>query len=177
VKKIFAIILLLTISGCGYTSKPFLSSRLETIYVDNFRNKIDITKETEYKEHYRLYRPGLERKATKETKERFIFDGTLEVVNDPDSADSLLECAIIDYRKEPLQYTDNKVVDEYRLKIIVSIKFTDLIENSVLVDEAEFAGEATYTLTGPLAGTESTAQDEALADLARRIVEKVVEGW
>ena len=178
-KKIMILIfiLLLTVSGCGYTAKSLLPSHVKTVYVDNFRNKIDITEETEYEGQYRIYRPGLEREVTKTVKERFIFDGNLKVVNTSGEADSLLSCEIIDFRKEPLQYTDNKTVGEYRLKIIINMEFTDLRKNIILLDEKGFAGETTYTLSGAFSKTEASAQTAATGDLARRIVEAVVEGW
>lgn len=178
-KKTFVILVLFlfAISGCGYTTKSSLAPHLKTIYVDNVRNKIDITKETEYGDHYRIYRPGLEREMTKAIKDRFIFDGNLKVINSKEDADSVLVCDIVDFKKEPLQYTDNRTVDEYRLKIIINMKFTDLTEGTTLVDEDKFVGEATYTLSGPFAGSESAAQKDAITDLARRIVEEVVEKW
>jgi len=174
---VFIILALLVVSGCGYTTKTLLGDHLKSIYIAPFDSKIDITKESEYRDHYRIYRPGLEREFREIVKDRFVFDGTLKVVNTEDEADSILVCNIIDFRKEPLQYTDSKTVDEYRLKIIVDMKFTDLVENRVLVNEKELSGEATYTLSGAFAGSESSAQTTAVTDLARRMVERVVENW
>ncbi len=175
--KTFALLFLILVSGCGYTAKSFLDQNIKTIYVDNARNKIDLTKETEYKDNYRIYRPGLERKITKAVKDRFVFDGNLKVVNSKEDADSVLTCEITDFRKEPLQYTDGEEVDEYRLKIIVNIKLADLKNGAVLVDEKDFVGETTYTKSGAFTKSESSAQDDAVTDLARRIAEKVIEGW
>lgn len=174
---VLLILAALFFSGCGYTAKTLLPEHIRTIYVDNVRNKIDITKETEYGDTYVIYRPGLERALTREIKDRFIFDGKLNVVNDGARADSVLKCEIIDFEKEPLQYADDRTVDEYRLKIVVNIQFTDLVEGVTLIDEKEFAGEADYTLGGAFASTESSAQDSAVTDLARRIVERVVDIW
>lgn len=165
------------ISGCGYTAKTLLPDHVKTIYVDNVRNKIDITKETKYGDTYMIYRPGLEREITKTIKERFIFDGKLKVVNSKKEADSMLKSAILDFQKEALQYTDDRSVEEYRLKIVITMEFIDLVEGTTLVEEDEFVGEATYTLSGPFATTETTAQGEAITDLARRVVERVVDLW
>ncbi|PIU41809.1 MAG: hypothetical protein COS99_03285 [Candidatus Omnitrophica bacterium CG07_land_8_20_14_0_80_42_15] len=178
-KKILllALVLLFTISGCGYTTKSLLAPHLRTVYIEPVINKIDFTRETTYDNRLSIYRPGLERDLTKTLKERFIFDGNLKVVNEKEKADSELMCEVVDFLKEPLQYTDDQNVDEYRLKIIVNIKFTDLSNNVVLVDEKSFAGESTYTITGTLAGTESGTEQNAITDLARRVVEKIIEGW
>jgi len=165
------------VSGCGYTTKTLLPEHVKTIYIDNVLNKIDITKETEYRDTYHIYRPGLERKIRRGIKERFIFDGKLKVVNTKEKADSVLETSIVAFEKQPLQYLDDKTVDEYRLKMVVGMKFTDLAEGDVLVDIAELVGETTYTLNGPFAKTETAAQDDAVTDLSRRIIERVVDLW
>jgi len=179
VRKSIVLLILaaLFFSGCGYTTRTLLPEHIKTIYVDNVRNKIDITKETEYRDTYFIYRPGLERALTREIKDRFIFDGKLNVINNSARADSVLKCEIIDFEKEPLQYADDRTVDEYRLKIIVNMQFTDLVEGATLIDEKGFVGETAYTLSGAFASTESSAQDSAVTDLARRIVERVVDIW
>ena len=168
---------LLVISGCGYTTKTLLPPHVKTIYIDNVHNKIDITKETGYDEAHEIYRPGLEREIRKAIKDRFIFDGKLKVVNEKEKASSVLNCDILDFEKQPLRYRDDKTIEEYRLKLVVSLKFTDLVDNAVLIDESEFVGEKTYSLSGPFVSSESSAQTEAITDLARRIVERVVDIW
>jgi hypothetical protein len=167
----------LSVAGCGYTTQSLLAPHVKTVYIDNFRSSIDITRETAYGDHYRIYRPGLERDLTKEVKDRFVFDGNVRVVNRKEEADSFLTGEIIDLRKEPLQYTDNRAVDEYRVKLIINMKFTDLTTDTVLFDEKNVAGEDSYTLSGAFTGSESTTIQGAIEDLARRIVEKVIEGW
>ena len=47
----------------------------------------------------------------------------------------------------------------------------------IIWKEKEFSGEATYRTTGSLAATESASVKDAVSDLARRIVERTVEGW
>ena len=44
-------------------------------------------------------------------------------------------------------------------------------------EEKGFIGDATYFTSGTLAKTEDTALDEAVDDLARRIVERTIEWW
>jgi hypothetical protein len=55
-----------------------------------------------------------------------------------------------------------------------------MIDNTtgeVYWEEPSFAGEATYFLTGAQAKSETAALDEALTDLARRVVERTVQNW
>jgi len=178
-RRVLLLVLLLSITlpGCGYTTKTLLPSHVKTIYIDNVHNKIDITKETGYDEAYEIYRPGLEREIKKAIKDRFIFDGKLKVVNKKEKADSVLNCDILDFEKQPLRYRDDRTIEEYRLKLVVSLKFTDLVDNKVLIDDSEFVGEDTYSLSGPFVSSESSAQTEAITDLVRRIVERVVDIW
>lgn len=168
---------MIALSGCGYTTKSLFAPHLKTIYIDNFDNKIDLTREKAYGEDYNIYRPGLETDLTKAVKNRFMFDGALKVVNSKEEADSILSCEIMSFKKEPLQYRDDKRVTEYRMQVIINMKFTDLINNEVLIDENSFVGETTYTLEGAFTKSESGAEKDAVDDLARRIVERVVEGW
>ena len=51
------------------------------------------------------------------------------------------------------------------------------MKNKVLIQETSFVGEDTYTLSGAFAKSESSAQTGAIEDLARRIVERIIEDW
>ena len=43
--------------------------------------------------------------------------------------------------------------------------------------ESNFVGETTYFTSGSLAKSENVAIQDALTDLARRIVERTIEDW
>src|SRR3989338_7862579 len=77
------------VSGCGYTTRSLMSPHHKTIYIENFTNKIRITEEQSDVRMYRCYRPGMEIDITKDTVDRFLFDGNLKIVNDK-SADLIL---------------------------------------------------------------------------------------
>ena len=161
-----------SISGCGYTTSSTLPSNLKSIYIDTFENKISFTTES----RRNLYLPLLEVDTRAAISDRFLFDGNLRIA-DKDSADLVLRGELLNYRRVGLRFTESDDVEEYRVYITV---YLELINNGtgdeMWVEEA-FVGEATYFVSGSQATTEEDAVSEAIADLARRIVERTVEDW
>jgi len=162
--------------GCGYSARSLLPSGYRTVYVENFLNRISVAQETNDTRMYRGYRHRLEGDITKAVTDRFILDGNLRIAN-PDQADLILKGELIDFKKEALRYDRNDTIEEYRIRLIVDIQLVDAGKNIVLWREKSFAGESTYRTTGSLATGEEGAIQEAQEDLARRIVERVIEGW
>lgn len=164
------------LSGCGYAAGSLLPPGQKNIYVDNFKNGIDVGEEnTEYSK-YALYRPGMENDITRAIVDRFTFDGNVKIA-DRDNADIMLTGTLSDYRKEALRYDNADNVEEYRVKITVDMELIRPRDSKVLWREKAFTGESTYNTTGKFATSEQLARDEAVEDLARRIVERTVEGW
>lgn len=164
------------LSGCGYTTRSLLSPQFKSICVENFKNLVNITEEETDERMYRGYRPGMEIDVTKQVIDRFLFDGNLKVANIKD-CDLILKGELIDFKKEALRYDRNDNVEEYRVRLTVNIELVDAKTDKTIWKEKGFAGEATYRTTGSLAATESASVKDALSDLARRIVERTVEGW
>ena len=171
--------LLLTITGCGYTTRSAISSKFRTIYITPFANKIDITQETDAGYKYRIYRPMLESDVTKKVTNKFLFDGNLKPVKE-ENADLILKGELVGFRRDPLRYTDSDEVEEYRINILVNLSLWDTKENTLVWQENNFTGDFTYFTSFSTAGTprsEDAAVNDALDDLARRIVERTVEQW
>jgi hypothetical protein len=167
--------LLVAIPGCGYTTKTVLPDNIKTIHVDIFKNGIDVTKEVSAKDKYEVYRPNLEVDLRDAVVSRIFLDGNLKMA-DKDSADTVLEGKISQYRKDPLRY-QNEVVQEYRISIVCDIKLINQKDSKVLFEEENVTGDATYFTTGALQKTETLALSDALLDLSRRIINKIVENW
>jgi hypothetical protein len=169
-------LLIVTVSGCGYTTKTMLPDNVKTVHVDIFDNNIDITKEVSAKDKYEVYRPNLEVDLRDAIVNRIFLDGNLKII-DKDSADAVLEGQIMQYRKDPLRYQD-EVVQEYRISIVCDIKLVDRRDPSkVLYEEENVTGDTTYFTAGVLQKTETDALNDAMSDLARRIINKIVENW
>ena len=163
------------LSGCGYTAKTVLPDNVKTIHIATFKNNIDITKEVSAKDKYEVYRPDLEVDMRDAIVNRIFLDGNLKV-SDADSADAVLEGEILQYRKDPLRY-QNEVVQEYRISLVCDIKLINKKDSKVLLEEQNITGDTTYFTTGVLQKTETSAINDAMSDLARRIVNKIVENW
>jgi hypothetical protein len=182
IRKIFLGLVLaacsLQLAACGYSTKAGnMPAGIKTIYVMPFTNKIDITNEVTTLEKYRSYRPLLEVDITKKTIDRFNLDGSLKI-GKRDSQDWLLKGELVEYRRDPLKYSDidDETVTEYRINLIVNLFLYDR-DNKLLWSEQRFTGQTDYYTQGAYAKSESTAIDDAVTDLSRRIVERVVENW
>ncbi len=175
-----ALILAASVAGCGYSTRSLAYSKATKIYVKPFENKVDlnISSDLSDKNPYRLYRPGMEVKVTNAVINRFMVDGYLKVVSDEDQADLILTGALINYDKQPLRYDQrSENVEEYRANIIVNLSLEDVANAKTAWTENGFVGFQEYALTGPKAKSEDTAINEAVEDLADRIVERTVEDW
>ncbi|KPK98887.1 MAG: hypothetical protein AMJ95_02085 [Omnitrophica WOR_2 bacterium SM23_72] len=165
-----------TIAGCGYTTRSMISDKYRTIYVTPFENKIDVTQEAYSANRYRIYRPTLETDITRSVNNKFLTDGNLKPIKE-ESADLILKGELVEFRRDPLRYTESDEVEEYRINIVVNLVLYDRKENAQVWQENNFTGDTTYFTTGSLAKSEDTATNDALSDLARRIVERTVEQW
>ncbi len=175
-RKVICCLLIALLSGCGYTTRSMIASKFHTIYVAPFVNKVDITAESDAGSKYRLYRPMIETDITRYVNNRYLFDGNLRPAKE-DLADLVLKGEVIEFRKDPLRYLDNDAVSEYRINLVVNISLWDKKENKLLWQENSFTGDTTYFTQGSQSKSEDTAVNDALNDLARRIVERTVEEW
>ncbi len=173
---LLASFLVIGLSGCGYTTHSLLPPHIKRIYVENFKNAIDITGETSEREVYKAYRPRLELDVTKAVIDKFIFDGNLRISRAEDT-DVILTGELVDFKREALRYDEADNIEQYRIVILVSIKLKDIKENKILWQFDRFAGSYEYYTTGSQAKTEATAINEAIDDLTHRIVEQTIEIW
>lgn len=167
---------IVVLSGCGYTTRSMIINKYRTIYVTPFINKVDITKETDSANKYRIYRPMIETDITRYVNDKYLFDGNLRPAKE-DTADLILKGEVIEFRKDPLRYDSNENVSEYRINLVVNIKLLDREDNKLVWEENNFTGDTTYFTTGTQAKSEDIAVNDALSDLSRRIVERTVEQW
>ena len=168
--------MLLTCGGCGYTFRGGnLPAHLNTVYIQPFTNRIDITAEVTNLNQYKVYRPRMEIDLTTKVLNRFQFDGTLRPAG-PDKADAMVVGELVEFRREPLRYDHSGNVEEYRLSVVANAEFRDLRAHTVRWAE-QIVGDRTFFVSGTLAQSENTALDLALEDVARRIVERTVEDW
>lgn len=170
------LLLVTCLSGCGYTTRSNISSRYTTIYITPFVNKIDITAESDVASKYKLYRPRLETDITRAVIDKFMWDGNLRPVS-YESANVVLNGELMEFRKDPVRYDDSDNVTEYRVNLLVNISLLNNADKSLIWEEKNFTGLTSYFVSGSSAKTEAQAINDAITDLARRIVERCVEEW
>ena len=158
-------LVLLTLPGCvGYRLGSTLPPDVQAIYVQLFINRCN--------------EPLLEIDTTNATIAEFQKDGTLRIVP-RDEADVLLETTLKAMTLTPLRYdqvTDKAKPNEYRLTLEVSFVLKRAKTREIL-NEASVIGESTFVFIGNLNSSKRAAIPAASQDLAKRIVEKVVETW
>lgn len=162
--------------SCGYSTRSGLASHLRTVYIKPFTNKIDLTQLVTDYERFPLYRPGMEIDVTNAVIDRFQFTGLLRPSRSG-NADSRLEGELVEFRRDALRYNASQQVEEWRLNVVVNVRFYDLHGNLLLWEEPRLTGDTTYFELGANAEAESVALDRAVEDLARRVVERSVESW
>lgn len=174
-KKFLSVLALVSFAfsaGCGYTTHTAYPAHIKTIYVEPFENNINYTEDL----NRGLYVPLLEVKVKEAVIDRFQFDGHLRIAK-PEDADLVLKGSLTGFERDVLRRTDSDDVEEYRIHVIVDLTMTERVPNTIFWEEKGFAGESTYFLSGPAAKSEAEAIEDALVDLARRVVERGVESW
>ena len=164
------------IAGCGSTTRPGLVSHLKTVYVKPFENKIDMTQLSAGDERFPIYRHQMEVDLTKEIITRYQFTGLLRPIS-RERADCRVEGELIGFRRDALRYDASQQIEEWRLSVIVNLRFFDQTTQTMLWEENGFTGDTTYFALGTNAESEADALNRAITDLARRIVERTVEDW
>lgn len=150
--------------SCGpYTFNPNVPGYIKSVAIPLFKNP-------------RTFKYGAERVLTDAVIDEFVADGTLDVAGE-DVADSKLQVEIVNYKKEALSYDVQEVIKEYNLAVVVSGTFTDLINNQVLWQEPSMYESVSYYAIGPNAETEDDALDRLAEELARKIVNRTLQGW
>jgi hypothetical protein len=172
VRHFLSILLVMSIAGCGYTTGSLLPAKYRLIAVAPFSNKVGFTDQN----IQGIYVPLLETNIRTAIIDKFLFDGNLRIA-DPDKADLVLSGDLVSIAQDDLRQDVNQNVQEYRIRIIVSLALTDTATGKVLWKEPSYTGETTYFLTGSQATSQSAAVDAALNDLATRVVERTVENW
>ncbi|MBU1862638.1 MAG: hypothetical protein KKH94_03110 [Candidatus Omnitrophica bacterium] len=163
------LVIITTFAGCGYTTKVTLPSGIQTVYVPNFTNSIPQSKQY-------TYESGLEIDVTNGVIDRLLFEGVLKVVKE-ESADAVLLGEIIAYEQEVVRYTSSEGVSQYRLFIVTKLTLQRRGTKEIIWQENNFSGDTEYYIEGGNAVTERAAANQAIEDLAKKIVDRIVQNW
>ncbi len=163
--------------GCGYSATRLLPAEYRTIYIEPFENKIAINRDVTGREGFQTNLPLIEEQVTRSVIDRFFFDGNLRVTNKMEQADLIMTGTLRDFFRQQVRRTANdSTTEEYRLNLVASLSVRKQ-DGSIIVDEPNLVGDATYFVTGISATSETTAVINLIADFSRRVVERVVENW
>ena len=111
--------------------------------------------------------------------EAFLDRNILKIANES-SADSRVECVILEYVRRPYTVDENENVQEYRVEIVAEVRFVDIRKNKTLWEEGRLAQWDTYNFTevgGQPAETEEQGIGKVLSKMTDDIVNRTVEGW
>ena len=129
-KALISFVLVVVLSGCGYTAHLKMPDGMQSIYVPNFENAISAS------ERY-TYVSGLEIDITNAVIDRILYDGNLKLV-DKDFADMILQGKVVRYEQEAVRYNSIEGVQQYRLFVVVSIELVKRESGEVIWEEGNF---------------------------------------
>lgn len=152
-------------SGCaGYRLGSMLPPDIKTVYVPSFKNETS--------------EPLIETECHRAVIEELQRDGSLKIA-DEETADAILRVRIRDYRLEPVVFDpqNRSNVRQYRIKLTASMMMTRRETDQVIVERPAVRGEGVFNVTGDLSSSKLLGLPAASADLARNIVQQMVEAW
>ena len=161
-KKEIILLFILIISSCSYSVYTNSYPYLKTINIRTFSNK--------------TIKYELEENLLSSLTEMFEKDGRLKIVDQ--NPDCRLEGAILDYSNKIFTYGNNSV-DEYEVKILFKVIFTDLKKNKMLYQNDSLVLSETYSESDELSEfkTEEEAQKKIYQDLFEAIMKETLEEW
>jgi len=163
-KFIYPVLLLLILSSCFYSVYSNAYPHLRKIRILAFENRT-----SEY---------GLGDKLLNYLNREIRNDGRLKIVTeDPDCT---LEGAILSFSESVYSYDTANQIQDYQLTMVVSVTFTDLINNTVLYENNALTVTELYAVAeGGTAKfkTKEEAVEELISKLYRTVLQNSIEGW
>ena len=154
----------LLLSGCtGYRLGGGKPAGIETVAVAPVINKSG--------------EPAIELQVTHAMRERVQYDGRLTLANKPEHADGTIEVTLSNYKLQPIAYDKDlqTTPNIYRLRITA---VADL-KNSAgeVISSSKTYGEATFEFKSDLTSSKRDALPRAADELARFILDDLIEQW
>lgn len=155
------------LAGCPYGfSSSLLPGHIKTVHVPLLENRTD--------------RGDLSTALADSLTEAFLNDHTLKVVGEK-AADSALEGAFLEYRRQPFTLDANEQVLEYKIEIVVEVRFVDLRKNKILWEEPRLSEWDTYVFAPSVGGQTAESEEigigRVIAKLTDDILNRTVQGW
>jgi hypothetical protein len=122
--------------------------------------------------------PFVETEVTRALMEQIQIDGSLKI-RAADVADAVLEVTVIKYDLQPIAFNRQQgaQAEEYRVVLTASVLMTRRVSGDVIVQYPGVRGDFTFEVTGDLSSSKRRALPGAADELARRIIQRIVEYW
>lgn len=163
-KIIYLVSLLVLLSGCSYSVYSNAYPHLKKIRVQAFENK-----STDY---------AIGDFLLNQLVQQFRNDGRLKLVTQ--GPDCTLEGSILSYEEKIYSYDTSNMVQDYQLRLTVSVVFTDLITNQMLYENKSLQLTELYAV-GPDSSarfkTKAEAQAELITSLFKTVIQNSLEAW
>ncbi len=159
-RRFFIFILIIILSGCGYSTRSLLRQDVEGIYVPIFDND--------------TFRRGLEFKLTKSVKDEILFRTKIKIV-DREDADAVLYGKIADVKERVISENIADDIVEGSITLFLDIKLVDARTGRNIMEKKGLQWKTEYI--GRRGEAVSTAENEAFVDIAERIVNLMEEDW
>lgn len=152
------------VSCVGYRLGSMLPDDIKSVYVPSFLNETS--------------EPLIEIDCQRAVIEALQLDGSLKVA-DESTADSIARVRITDYTLDPVVYdtTRRSDVRQYRIRLTASLVMTRRADDTVIVQRPKVRGEGVFDVAGDLSSSKLVGLPVAAKDLARNIVQQMVEAW
>jgi hypothetical protein len=152
----------LLLTGCGYTAQSRLPEGITTIAVPVFRNQ--------------TLRKDIDRELAQALRKEIRAKTSLKIVDIKDrAAQSVLEGEILELHLSKLREDDADQVIEYRLSLQADVSLRDLRTDTVIRSEKNLSRNAEFLVSK--GETIGQAREEAVRELAREIVGRVLTRW
>ena len=151
--------------GCmGYRLGNGLPEGIETVALDPVIN--------------RSGEPAIELEVARALREAIQFDGRLKLVDEPARADGIIAVTLTAYDLVPIAFQDeNHTTPQlYRLRItgMAALRKVDAEE---AVSTSETYGEAIFPFQSDLTSAKRDALPSAAAEIARYMIDDLIEPW
>ncbi|GJQ58085.1 MAG: hypothetical protein D8M57_07225 [Candidatus Scalindua sp. AMX11] len=154
------LLVIVTVCGCGYTTKSLMIRDIDTIYIPIFDNE--------------TFRRDLEFGLTKELKDEVLSKTRLRIVH-KDIADTILSGIIREVQETILiQNTADNIV-ENQITIYVDFKLVERGTDRILVEKKRVPQQAEFIISR--GETILSAYEEVVADMAETIINLIEEKW
>jgi hypothetical protein len=144
--------------GCSYSVYSNAYPHLKKISVRPFENR-----STEF---------GLGDELLNQLSTAFRDDGRLKLVTQ--QPDCTLEGSILSFEESVYSYDAANSVQDYQLRLTVSVAFTDLIQNQVIYENKSLSLTESYAVSDQ-SSSRFKSKEEATAELIRNLFKTVIQ--